>query len=169
MTINVSQLSRNEEMPVSAWLLRRLPSNENGLVTTPTVKAPSFLRLEGVEDADLAVRDRQQPVVGDHDEGVAALAQGVDAGFGLRAAALALERERPGDHTDGQCAQLAGDTGDDGRPAGPGPAALTGGDEHHVRTAEQLFDLILGVLGGLAADFRVRPGPETSRGFAPDV
>ncbi len=29
-------------MPFSAWLLRRLPSNENGRVTTPTVNAPSL-------------------------------------------------------------------------------------------------------------------------------
>ncbi|MFD2353408.1 hypothetical protein ACFSTC_35245 [Nonomuraea ferruginea] len=35
--------------------------------------------LERVEDADLPVGDRQQPVVGDHDEGVDLVAQRLDA------------------------------------------------------------------------------------------
>ena len=42
ITIRVSQLSRSAAMPASAWLPRRLPSNENGRVTTPTVSAPSL-------------------------------------------------------------------------------------------------------------------------------
>ena len=42
ITMSVSQLSRSEAIPVSAWLDRRLPSNENGRVTTPTVRAPSL-------------------------------------------------------------------------------------------------------------------------------
>ena len=42
ITIRVSQLSRSALMPFSAWLLRRLPSKENGRVTTPTVSAPSL-------------------------------------------------------------------------------------------------------------------------------
>ena len=90
-----------------------------------------------------------------------------DAVFGLIAAPLALERERPGDHADGQRAQLAGDAGHDGRPAGAGAATLAGGDEHHVRPAQQLFDLVLGVLGGLAArplGRRRRPARGWSRG-----
>ncbi|SKH11882.1 Uncharacterised protein [Mycobacteroides abscessus subsp. bolletii] len=42
MTMRVSQLSRSEVMPSSACPLRRLPSNENGRVTTPMVSAPSL-------------------------------------------------------------------------------------------------------------------------------
>ena len=34
--------SRSEVMPASAWFERRLPSKENGRVTTPTVSAPSL-------------------------------------------------------------------------------------------------------------------------------
>src|SRR4051794_2546867 len=40
-------------------------------------------RVERVEDAHLTVADRQQPVVGDHDEGVDLVAQRRDAGLGL--------------------------------------------------------------------------------------
>ncbi|SLI64949.1 Uncharacterised protein [Mycobacteroides abscessus subsp. abscessus] len=42
MTMSVSQDSRSMLMPTSAWLPRRLPSNENGRVTTPMVSAPSL-------------------------------------------------------------------------------------------------------------------------------
>ena len=92
-----------------------------------------------------------------------------DAVFGLIAAPLALERERPGDHADRQRAQLAGDAGDDGRTAGAGATPFAGGDEHHVRPAKQFFDLVLGVIGGLAPDFRVGAGAQPACGVAADV
>ena len=38
--MRVSTLSRSDWMPFSAWVARRLPSKENGLVTTPIVKMP---------------------------------------------------------------------------------------------------------------------------------
>ena len=40
MTISASTESRSAWMPCSAWSARRLPSNPNGRVTTPTVSAP---------------------------------------------------------------------------------------------------------------------------------
>ncbi len=92
-----------------------------------------------------------------------------DAGFGLGAAPLALERERPRDDADGQRAQLAGDAGDDGRAAGAGAAAFAGGDEHHVGAAEQLLDLVLGVVGGPASDLGVGAGAQAAGGVASDV
>ena len=60
-----------------------------------------------------------------------------DALVGLGRAALALERERPGHHTDGQRAERPGDPGDDRRAAGAGAAALARGDEHHVGALER--------------------------------
>src|SRR5215207_5657928 len=41
MTIRVSTSSRSVVIPCSAWVDRRLPSKENGRVTTPMVSAPS--------------------------------------------------------------------------------------------------------------------------------
>ena len=38
-------------MPVSAWAARFLPSNENGLVTTPTVRAPNSRAISAMTGA----------------------------------------------------------------------------------------------------------------------
>lgn len=48
-------------------------------------------------------------------------------------------------------------------------AAAAGGDKHHVGTAQQLFDLVLGVLGGLTADLRIGAGAQPAGGVAADV
>ena len=119
--------------------------------------------------ADAAVGDRQQPVVGDDDEGVDLVAQLVDAGLGRVGAAAALEAERAGDDADGQRAERAGDAGDDGRAAGAGAAALAGRDEDHVGPLEDLLDLLGVVLGGLAADLGVGAGAEAAGELAADV
>ena len=100
---------------------------------------------------------------------VAAFPQRGDAGLGLVAPALALERERPRHHADGQRAELAGDGRDHGRAAGAGAAALARGDEHHVGAAQQLLDVVLGVLGGLAPDLGVGARAEAAGGVASDV
>ena len=125
--------------------------------------------LEGVEDGDVAVGDREQPVVGDHDEGVDLLAEVGDALLGGAGAAAALEGERPGDDADGQRAERAGDARDDGRAAGAGAAALAGGDEDHVGALEDLLDLVGVVLGGLLADLGVGAGAEAAGELAADV
>src|SRR5690606_19867186 len=97
------------------------------------------------------------------------LAEGLDAGLGLRGSASTLERERAGDHTDGQGTQRAGDLGDDGSAARTGAATLTGGDEDHVGALERLLDLVGVVLGRLATLRRVRPGPEAPGEVTTDV
>ncbi len=125
--------------------------------------------LERVEHAHLAVRDRQQPVVGDDDQSVDILPQAGDAVLGLVGAPAALEGERPGDHTDRQGAQRAGDVGDDGRAARAGAAALTRGDEDHVGPLEDLLDLLAVVLGRLAADVGVGAGAEAAGELPADV
>ncbi|BFO20735.1 hypothetical protein SHKM778_71230 [Streptomyces sp. KM77-8] len=126
-------------------------------------------RLEGVENRHLAVRDGQQPVVRDHDEGVDLFAEFGDAVLGLVRAAPSLEGERAGDHTDGEGAERAGDVGHDGRATGTGAAALTGRHEDHVGPLEDLLDLLAVVLRGLAADGRVGSGAESAGEFTADV
>ena len=88
------------------------------------------------------------------------LLQLVDAGLGDAHAAHALELERLGDDADGQDAHVAGRAGDDRRRAGAGAAAHAGGDEAHVRARELVADLVDRLLGGGAADFRLRAGAE---------
>ena len=136
---------------------------------TPWTAAPGRRCLKASSIADAAVGDRQQPVVGDDDEGVDLVAQLVDARLGLAGATAALEAERPGDDADGQRAQRAGDARDDRRAAGAGAAALAGGDEDHVGALEDLLDLLGVVLGGLRADLGVGAGAEAAGELAADV
>ena len=125
--------------------------------------------LEGVEDRHVAVADRQQPVVRDHDEGVDLLAEAGDALLGLVGATAALEGERPGDDADGQGAERAGDAGDDRRATGAGATALAGGHEDHVGALEHLLDLLGVVVGGLAADLGVGARAESAGELTADV
>src|SRR4029079_7386827 len=85
-----------------------------------------FGAAEGVEHADRAVADREQPVIGDDDEGVDLFAQAGDPGLGLVGATAALKGEGPGDHADGERAEVLGDLGHDGRATGASATALAG-------------------------------------------
>ncbi len=51
MTISVSHSLRSAVMPSSAWPPRRLPSKENGRVTTPMVSAPSLRAMDATTGA----------------------------------------------------------------------------------------------------------------------
>ena len=116
---------------------------------------------ERVDHRGRAVEHLEQPVVRDHDDGVAGRAQLVDAALGGRAPARALEAERRRDDPDRQRAELAGDPRDDRRRAGPGAAALSRRDEHHVRAAKRILELVERLLGGTPADTRIGARAET--------
>src|SRR5581483_10981695 len=51
ITINVSHASRSSSTPTSACRIRRLPSNRNGVVTMPTVSAPSSRAIRATTGA----------------------------------------------------------------------------------------------------------------------
>src|SRR5215207_6464313 len=110
---------------------------------------------ESVEHRGRTVEHLEQTVVRDHDDRVAVRAQLVDAALGLGASPRALETERKGDDADRERANLLGDTRDDGCRAGARPASLARGHEDHVRAAKDVLDLVVGLLGRLAADLRV--------------
>src|SRR3954468_363182 len=125
---------------------------------------------EGLEDRRAALDDVQQLLVGDDDQRVDDVAQAPDALVGLAHALRALEVERLGHHADGQGADLVlGDLGDDGRGARAGPAALAGGDEHHVRALERLLDVVARLGGRAEADLRVGAGAQAVRQVVADV
>ena len=111
----------------------------------------------------------QQLVVGDDDQRVDLFTQAGDAGLRLGRAALALEREGPGDHTDGQRAQRAGDPGHDGGATGTRAATFAGGHEDHVGALQGVLDVLGVILGGLSALVRVGPGAEAAGQLAADV
>ncbi len=115
---------------------------------------------ERLEEAGALLDALHQPLVGDHDHGVDAADQFGQRLLGLLHAALAFERERLGDHGDGERAEFAREIGDHGRRAAAGAAAEAGGDEHHVRAVER-FEDFLGVLERrLAADLGIRARAE---------
>ena len=116
---------------------------------------------EGVGEGGLLVRDPEQVLVRDHDQGVDRLLQLVDAGLGDAHAAHALELERLRHDADREDAHVARRAGDHRRRAGAGAAAHAGGDEGHVRARELVADLVDHLLGGGAADLRLRAGAET--------
>ena len=75
----------------------------------------------------------------------------------------------PGHNADGQRAHALGHLGDDRRGTGPGPAALAGGDEDHVRALQRLLDLRPVLLGCLAPDLGVAAGTKTPSELPPNV
>ena len=75
----------------------------------------------------------------------------------------------PGHDADRQGAQVPRDLRDDRRAAGPGPAALAGGDEDHVGALDDLLDLVGVLLRGTPPDIGVGPRTEPPRGLPADV
>jgi hypothetical protein len=117
----------------------------------------------------LAIDDREQPLVGDRDHRIDALAQRVEPRLRLNRALLALELERLGHDRNRQCPELAGQAGDHRSRPRSGAAAETGGDEDHVGTGERL-DNRVGVLERrLPADVRIGAGAETLRQLVADL
>ena len=86
-----------------------------------------------------------------------------------RLAARALEPERRRDDADRQRAELARDPRDDRCGAGARAATLAGGDEHHVRAAERVLDLVVALLRSAAADVRLGARAEALGELAADV
>src|ERR1017187_322867 len=117
----------------------------------------------------MAIRNRQQAIIGDDNESIHRGAQTLDAQFGLGRPALSLETERPGDYPNSQRANRPGHVGDDWRAAGAGAAAFPGRDEDHVGPLEDLLDLLTMVFSGPGADFRVGARPEPAGQFPPDI
>src|SRR4029079_16192134 len=115
------------------------------------------------------VGDSEQTIVGDDDERVDLLFQALHARICLNRASPALEAERTGNHTDRERADAARQLGDDRCCTGAGATSFAGGDEHHVGTLDDLFDLFSVRLGGIAADVGIAARAEAASEVAPDV
>ena len=117
---------------------------------------------EGVGEGGLLVGDAEEVLVRDDD-------QRVDAGPASSVMpGSATRMRRAPSNWNGlvttptvrmPCSRAA--AGDDRRGAGAGAAAHAGGDEDHVRAVEVVGDLVDRLLGGGAADLRLRAGAET--------
>src|ERR671936_1374 len=111
----------------------------------------------------------QEAVVLDHDQGVDAVAQLIDAALGLVGPLPALEAERTGDDADRQRADLLAELGHDWRTAGAGAAALAGRDEDHVRALERFLQLVAALLCGGKADLGIGARSQAARDLRADL
>ena len=124
---------------------------------------------KGIDHADVAVREREQPVIRDHDERVDLGPEVLDARLRLRLAAAPLEAEWPRDDADGERAERTRNSRDYRCPTRARASAFPSGHEHHVGALQYLFDLISVILGGLLADLRIRAGAEAPRQLTADI
>jgi len=115
-------------------------------------------RLERLGQCGPLLDDGDEPVVGDHDDGVDVLLEVAEAVVGVGLAARAFDQKRPGADGHGQGAEAPGDLGDDGRCARTRSTAQAAGEEDHIRPVQGHHDLLLALLGGSAADLRVATG-----------
>ncbi len=112
---------------------------------------------ESLGEGGSFVRDAEEILVGDDDQGVDVALQFADPRFGQAHAVTTFEVERLGHHADGQDAALAGALGDDRAGAGAGATTHPGGDEHHVSAVQVFADFWRGLFGRGHADFRMGP------------
>ena len=111
--------------------------------------------LECVQHGDVTIRNRQQSVVRNNDQGINLIAQSRDTGLSLVGAATAFEGEGAGHHTNGQSAEGAGNTCHDGCATGTGATALTCGHKDHVCALEDFLNFLRVILGCLTANLGV--------------
>ncbi len=126
---------------------------------TALSRPQSALRNASTIDG-LLVDEREQPVVRDHDQRIDRFAEAIDTLDRLARALLAFEAERLGHDAHRERAAVARDLRDDRSRAGAGAAAHAGGDEHHVRAADQIGDLLDPLFRRAAADLGVRARAE---------
>ena len=96
---------------------------------------------EGVGECRVFVGDAEQVLVGDDDQGIDDLLQGLDALFGLTHPFRTFKLERFGHHAHGQNAQFTRGLRNDRRSPGASAATHAGGDETHMRASQMIDDL----------------------------
>ncbi len=112
---------------------------------------------EGVLGGGLLAGCLEEPVVGDGDHRVGHGLELPQAFLGLPAAVFHLEGEGEGDDGDQEQVEVGGHFGDDRGGPGARAAAQPRGQEDHVRALERAEELVLVLLGRLAAE--VGPAP----------
>ena len=124
---------------------------------------------ESFKNRNIRVRNLQEAIVGDHNEGVDFFAQLFHTCIRLRSTAISFEGEGTSDDTDGQCTRGARNLCNDGGSARTGTAAFTRGHEDHVCPLEGFGDFLNVVFGRLATDRGICTGAEAVREIATDI
>ena len=125
--------------------------------------------LESVQHRHVAVRNRQQSVVRNHNQGVNLVTQSGNTGLSLVRATTALKGEGSSHNTDGQSAQGAGNTCHDGCATGTGAATLTSGHEDHICALEDFLNFLRVILGCLTANLGVCARAKTAGQLTTDI
>ena len=121
-----------------------------------TIRVSTFRHLEGVGEGRLLVGDAEKILVRNDDQGIDMPVQLVDAVVREPHAPVALKREGLGHNANRQDALLACRPGNDGSRPRASAAAHARSDEHHVRTAQVVVDLVEAFLSGGTTDFGMR-------------
>src|SRR3989475_3119526 len=107
-------------------------------------------------------------VVRDPDARVREVPQPFEAKLRVLPADDAFRAEGPRAYCDGERAEFLRNLGDDGRAAGAGSPAKTARDEHEVRAAEDLAQLLFRLPRALLSDLWKRTGAEAARAPPPE-
>jgi PAS domain S-box-containing protein len=124
---------------------------------------------EAFDQGHVFVRDRQELLVRDRDQRVDLLGQHRETLVGDAHAALALEAEGLGHHTDGERAFFPSDLRDDRCRARARATAHAGRHEHHVGAVNHLFDALRVLERRLATLLGIGAGTEATRDLATDL
>ncbi len=101
------------------------------------------------------VNDAQKTLVRNNNERIHTFLQFRNASFRIHHSLFALKIERLCHHTNRQDSQFLGNRGDSRRSASTRTAAHTGSNEHHIRAAQSLRNLVLCFFYRFFANIRV--------------
>ncbi len=112
--------------------------------------------LEGFEKGRRLIDNPQQPLVRNHEQGIDMSTQIANALFRMFVPPLPFILEGLRHHTHRENPHLTGDTGNDRRSTGAGPAPHPCRHKDHIRAFEAFADVLFAFQRRFLADFRLR-------------
>src|SRR5699024_6630776 len=129
-----------------------------------------FIRLaQRLRHGCPAVNDLQKLVIGNDNKCIHCLLQILDSGKSIVHSGLRFETERFGNNAYRKDSHLLGSCCDHRRRAGSGTAAHSAGDEYHIRTFHDLFNVFYALLSGLLPNFRLCSRTKALRNLLTDL
>ena len=124
---------------------------------------------EGLAHGCVLGHDFEQPLVGNHDQGIDGFAEFGQACLGLGLANLAFEPERLGDDSDSQGTHLPGQPCHHGCRTGARAASHACSHEHHIAVLDDIADHLFVFEDRGAPDARIAPGSQSTCHFVTDL
>ena len=121
-----------------------------------------FVRLlQSLRHGSAPVHNLQKLIIGNHDQRIHMLLDTLNTAHGIHHTRPGLKTERLGNHTYRKNSHILCKSCHHRRRAGPGTAAHTAGDKHHVRAFQGSADLLCALLGRFLSDLRLRACPQS--------